>query len=56
MGNRPPVSQKLDHPRLGPVSILEVDNQPVIQYIVSVHNEQAQKTWEDALKDLRDKK
>jgi len=56
MGNSAPISEKVDHPRLGPVSILRVDGQPVMQYVVSVHHEQAQKQWEDALKDFRGRK
>lgn len=56
MGNSVPISEKIDHPRLGPVSILQIDDQPAMQYVVSVHHEQAQKQWEDALKEFRGRK
>jgi hypothetical protein len=55
MGNSTP-TEKIDHPRLGNVAIVELDGKKYIQYVISVHHEQAQRDWEDVLKDIRGKR
>lgn len=56
MGNQPTPSEKLNHPRLGSVSLVDVEGKKYMQYVISVHHEQQQKEWEDVLRDIRGKK
>lgn len=56
MGNSTPVTEKLEHPRLGPVAVVEKDGRRLMQYTVSVHNDESQKEWEEILKEVKAKR